>query len=341
VTGFEPGLLAVVHSAWHGDPVADLLAEVERSLATAGRDDVPAWSAAGVPLHQALVECNARFGELFLILDQFEEYFAYHPGDDVAGGFAVEFPAVVRDPRLRVNVLLSIREDALGALDRFSGRIPRLFERYLRVEHLSREAARTAIELPLIAYSRDREAGDATIEPGLAEAVVAELVEQQDRVQAPYLQMVMERLWQEERARGSGALRLATLHELGGAERIVAEHAAHALDALTRSEQATAARIFHFLVSPSGVKLALSIPDLAAYSGLPTSAVARVVEMLAGDVRILRRLPASLGQPADTPLYEIFHNALAEPILDWRRRHQARRGLAGRWRGALTRSPAP
>ena len=39
-------------------------------------------------------------------------------------------------PNLRVNVLLSIREDAWAKLDRFEGRIPQLFANYVRVEHL-------------------------------------------------------------------------------------------------------------------------------------------------------------------------------------------------------------
>ena len=49
------------------------------------------------------------------------------------------------------------------------------------------------------------------------------------RVEAPYLQLVLERLWEVEREQGSNALRAATLDELGGAERIVEEHLERAL----------------------------------------------------------------------------------------------------------------
>ena len=41
------------------------------------------------------------------------------------------------------------------------------------------------------------------------------------RIETPYLQLVMMRLWDEEMRVGSCSLRLETLHRLGGAERIV------------------------------------------------------------------------------------------------------------------------
>ena len=52
------------------------------------------------------------------------------------------------------------------------------------------------------------------------------------RVEAPYLQLVLERLWEVERERGSDVLRASTLAELGGAERIVEEHLERALAGL-------------------------------------------------------------------------------------------------------------
>ena len=52
-------------------------------------------------------------------------------------------------PDLRANFLISIREDSLAKLDRFKGRIPKLFDNYLRIDHLDREAAREAVVRPL------------------------------------------------------------------------------------------------------------------------------------------------------------------------------------------------
>ena len=80
-----------------------------------------------------------------MILDQAEEYFTYH-GD--AGGFERALAELVNRP-LRVNVLLSLREDTLARLDRLKGRIPNLFANVLRLDRLDRAAGRAAILRPL------------------------------------------------------------------------------------------------------------------------------------------------------------------------------------------------
>ncbi len=53
------------------------------------------------------------------------------------------------DGPLRVNVLLSLREDTLAALDRLKGAIPNLFANVLRLDRLDRAAGRAAIVRPL------------------------------------------------------------------------------------------------------------------------------------------------------------------------------------------------
>src|SRR4029453_1670429 len=88
-----------------------------------------------------------------------------------------------------------------------------------------------------------------------------------DRVEAPFLQLVMQRLWQVERERGSTVLRRETLEELGGAAQIVERHLELALSALADEERDVAARLFHHLVTPSGTKIAHGVDDLGRYAG--------------------------------------------------------------------------
>ena len=113
--------------------------------------------------------------DLLLVLDQFEEYFLYHGNEDGEGTFAVEFPRAVNRPDLRANFLISIREDSLAKLDRFQGRIPRLFDNYLRIEHLDRESARQAVVRPLEKFNELRK---------LAAAEGAERAESSSAVQS-------------------------------------------------------------------------------------------------------------------------------------------------------------
>ena len=52
----------------------------------------------------------------------------------------------------------------------------------------------------------------------------------------------MQRIWEVEREQGSTVLRISTLEQLGGPERIVGEHLERALGALSPEQKAIAAR---------------------------------------------------------------------------------------------------
>ena len=325
----SPELAVVPFSSW-SDPVDSL----RDAVLAAGADSSAAT------LEDAIAATSAAVGGyVLLILDQFEEYFVYHAdGND---GFDAELPRLVNRPDLRVHVLVSIREDALAKLDRFKGRIPSLFDNYLRLEHLSRVAARAAIEKPVEMFNEllPEDPHPVAIEPALVDAVLTDLeagrvvigesavgvgaardASAEARIETPYLQLVMSRLWLEEEATGSRVLRLETLERLGGAERIVRSHVDEAMAAFDEGEQDVAARIFHHLVTPSGMKIAHSVPDLAALAEQSEETLEPVLAKLAGPgVRILRPATPPLGGPGARG-FEIFHDVLAQAVLDWRAR---------------------
>ncbi len=340
-----PEFVVVVFSSWRDDPILALTARIQESvtqvLNVQTLEPVPPSRA----LAQTLQAWTERVGgDLLIILDQFEEYFLYHPQEDGEGTFAVEFPRAVNRPDLRVSFLISIREDALAKLDRFKGRIPNLFDNYLRIQHLDREAARAAIEKPLEQHNRLRGADDrqVSIEPALVEGVLDQVrtgqvvlgkggrgvvggeaspTSSEVQIEAPYLQLVMTRLWDEEMRTGSDILRLETLDRLEGSERIVRTHLDGVMSALPPSEQEAAARVFHHLVTPGGTKIAHTVPDLAEYSGLPQIQLTPMLDDLSGaGMRILRPVAPPLDQPL-APRYEIFHDVLGPAILDWRARY--------------------
>ena len=151
---------------------------------------------------------------LMIILDQFEEYSLYHPTDDDA--FAQEWPVAVGVRDLSVSFLVSLREDALASLDRFEGRLPNLFDNFRRMDHLTQEAARQAILLPVQEYNRRNRPNlnPITVEAELVEEVLKQVrtgevqlgssgrgqidANKSDRIETPYLQLVMTRLWSDE-----------------------------------------------------------------------------------------------------------------------------------------------
>jgi WD40 repeat protein len=92
---------------------------------------------------------------------------------------------------------------------------------------------------------------------------------------------------------------------------------------LSPRERDLAAGIFHYLVTPSGAKVAHALPDLADYAGVAPSELEPTLERLTyGSTRILRPVADESGRES-VPGYEIFHDVLAAPILDWRQRHVA------------------
>src|SRR5262249_29171715 len=89
---------------------------------------------------------------------------------------------------------------------------------------------------------------------------------------------------------------------------------------LNDQEQDVAARIFDYLVTPSGSKIAHTTGDLAAYTELPQPQLLGVLTRLAGEVRILRSVPPPPDQQRESA-YEIYHDVLARAILVWRANH--------------------
>ena len=177
------------------------------------------------------------------------------------------------------------------------------------------------------------------IEDGLVDDVLDQLTDQRrwspdaglaappadgEAVEPAFLQLVMKRLWELDAARRP-ALRLRTLDSLGGADAIVRGHLDSAMAALTRSQQATAAAAFGYLVTPSGAKIRYTAEDLARdYANRPVAEVRDVLETLAaGQARIIRKVPAPSGDP-EAQGYEIFDDVLAEAVRAWARRQTPR-----------------
>jgi hypothetical protein len=343
-----PRLAIMVFRAWQNAAFVsafknEVLRAARQSL---GNKDISVDLA--LPLDEFLLDCmRALHGTILVILDQFEEYFLYHPPSQAADGFDAEFARAVNRKEIDVNFLLSIREDGLSKLDRFQGRIPNLLSNTLRLEHLDREAAISAIRKPLDEYNRRLLDGQLPmrVEDELIEGLLEEVrtgkvslrqmgqgqvsarthdEPSETRIETPFLQMVLTRLWGEEIAVGSGVLRLSTLKQLGGAERVVRTHLDKEMDKLSPPERKIAARLFRFLVTPTGTKIALTPGDLISFAEVPTEQVKPVESLLTRlslpDVRILRSVAPPPDQP-DAQRYEIFHDVLAPAILDWRLRY--------------------
>ena len=294
-----------VFSSWSGDP----------------NDELPrALGSGGDGLEEALERRTADIdGTLLVILDQFEEFFQYHQGKPEGARFADDLARCVQRTDLRAHFLVSIREDAYSRLgDEFKGRLPNVYSNYLHLDDLDERGARAAIEEPL------RHNGGGSIEPALVDRVLGDVQRDSNghaRYEAAHLQYVLRRLWDEEAARGSAVLRLATLEQLGGSKAIFERHFDEAVAGLGSAEQDVLARAFRFLVTTAGTKRAETAADLADLAEVPLPVLERALEHLR-EVRVLTPVDAG-GQTR----YELAHDLLAEPALEWRREREKAREM--------------
>ena len=350
----RPSLAVAIVREWREAPLRRLAAAIHAAVVEAtGNDEIEPWDGAE-PLADRLREYAREVRTVLVVLDQFEEYFMYHPNEDGPGTLAGELPELLDDLDLRVNFLLGMREDALFRLDRFKGRIPDLFGNYLRLDYLERDAARVAINKPVDHYNATVRAGPPPVEVD-AEVVEAVLdgvragrlalhgsAEPSSdgaagtRVETPYLQLVMRQLWAVGTAGGAHQVTLRTLDSLGGAAAIVSNHLGQAMGQLSEADQAIAADVFRYLVTPSRTKIAHAAEDLAGFSGRPLEDVARVLRDLAdSDRRVLRAVPGTTK--GDPVRYELYHDVLAEAVHEWASRNQERRSVLLARRARLRR----
>ena len=335
-------LVPIVFSAWASDPRVALKRSI-RAVLESFRHRLASELPAGSLKDAIQAAAQLLRGELLIVLDQFEEYFLELNAAREHRLPAWDLARILKRTDGAARWLVCIRSEALGELDRFGGRLPALIDTQTSIAHLDRTAGREAIEAPIARWNElhSQRARQVSIDSGLIEAVLAGIALREaapqgtsageapptvqalgERIQAPYLQIVMARLWDAELNSESRALRLETLERLGGTRGILAEHLNAAMATLTPHEQSTAARALRPLVTLSNA----GVSQLAEYAELPEEDVRPVLEGLAREPRILRPIEGDAG-------YAIYNEALAQPILRWCKRWDSR--LRGR--GALKR----
>ncbi len=338
----SPGFVPVVFRSWNDDPLTGLIQAIatQTAASSAAADTTGRHAATGPPrgpLATALAEAiTALRTTVLVILDQFEEYLGSRRDPAQTSRFATELAECINSLELRAHFLIGIREDAYGKVgDFFGGRIVNPYEDYIHLGYLTKAAARAAITEPVRVYAESLPAGqEVRIEQGLADAVLAGVVKggdpagsgplgdrpgltvngDGDEIEAPFLQLVMDRLWDWEREHHSNTLRKDTLQlQLGGVKRIVRDHFDRALKALSTEDLKIATHMFKAMVTPSGTKLALSARDLAQSIESDETRIRAILQTL-GAQRIVRSVDPAPGSAEER--YEIFHDSFTAPIRD-------------------------
>ncbi len=289
-----------------------------------------------------MADWDAAIGsDVYVVLDQFEEYFLYHEGE-TAGPFEELAEIAPAAGDMRANFLIGIREDALAQLDAFKAQIPNLFANTLRLDRLDRRAGEAAIVGPIERYNRLCPASEPVSRSSRSSSTRSSTRSPPAAIDLGPLGPRRRRgrgrrgtdrgavppararatVGRRARARSPLASGSPRSRELGGAARIVEEHLERAMSMLSPEEQDAAAAMYNHLVTPSGTKIAHRAGDLARYASVDEAQAGTVLDRLARE-RIVRA-----GEDgAAGPRYEIFHDVLADAVLAWRTRHEADRRL--------------
>ncbi|SHN46231.1 hypothetical protein [Cryptosporangium aurantiacum] len=320
----------------------DALTEVRAAYEHRGWSPPPDMELADM-LHQYWLDNDER---TLVVIDQFEERLnAGTRHDDLYAAIA----KLVHQSSDSACILISIREDYLGALEPLMRRVPSLLNGSYRVPPLSRDSLREAIYGPL------RAAGALAADEELVELTLDELQGQEagahipgeQRFEPGYFQIVWSALWDAATARGAGRITVADYNNLGGAGKILADFTEGILANLEPFQAHMFWAISRYLVLPTGAKTALTIDDLLELlretdfltvelpghstiplshpqpgrwiASLPTAERQRLIRSVFGSLTASRSPLFQRVVRGTREEYELLHDLLGSILLDWRR----------------------
>jgi WD40 repeat protein len=287
---------------------------------------------------QEWAEC---VGNLFVVLDHFEDYLGCHPRIECEpDSFDFEFSNAISTRGLAINFLVAIRDDLLAGLDRYRRAMGNLYSNLVRLEPLAKDQAQEAILHPVYnAYNPQHEGVKVGIEAELVRAVLKSVsldgsrdqqaTSEPDALVGAYfdaggLQLAMKAVWEWETQNGSQTLRHATFDkELSGLLGIAARYVEERFSALTPRERHLAARILDHLVTPGGMGVAYQLSDLAKRVGVTETELKRVTEKLENEGMVIG---AASGKRLASVCYEMAHRVLTPAVLDSVQNYFAEKG---------------
>jgi WD40 repeat protein len=141
-----------VSQHWWQDPLTGLKEQLKEEIGISESNKLDLKKSSLIEILKTCSKEGVR--RLFIILDQFEDYFfqmSNSPGED---SFAKEFTEAVNNYELNVNFLISIREESVAKLDCFKRDIPNLLNNRLEIKPLKIESVREVITKPIYLYNQ-------------------------------------------------------------------------------------------------------------------------------------------------------------------------------------------
>jgi WD40 repeat protein len=239
-----------------------------------------------------------------LIFDQFEEVFILSDEDE-RKKLAFGLNEILKS-RLKINIILVIREEYFANLTEFESVIPALYGNRIRIERMNRASAKEAIIKPCRACN-------VGIGEGLADSIIEQLVWQSEGLELTWLQILMDRLYRTASGRDpeNPVINNEDLVNLGRIGNVLSNFLDEQLRLMPEGDLGEA--ILKTMISADGTKKLVNIDDIStALKVTGNSAGHNVIEgilMHLVNVRIIT-------DKNEEGFYELRHDAIAGRIYE-------------------------
>lgn len=243
---------------------------------------------------------------LYVILDQFEEFFAKYTLEEDRQLFILDLAECLNDATLNVRWVISITTDSFGQLGKFEPHIRNPFSNAQSLYLFNQQEAAAVIAKPAQRHGL-------SFEDGLLEQLLNDLDQNHDELTAPtQIQLVCAALYDDIKDKSTVFTR-ALYDQKGGAQGILHGYIGSVLrHDLPHEERAAAYKILEALVTSEKKRVIRGKIDLE--TALQGKGIAS--EMLESTLNHLvsRRLLRRLGDDAEHIQYEIVHDYLLREI---------------------------
>jgi WD40 repeat protein len=239
-----------------------------------------------------------------LIIDQLEEIFILSDEGE-REKLARGLNEILRS-RLKINIILIIREEYFANLTEFEAFIPGLYGNRTRIERMSKPAAREAIIKPC-------KVCNVGIEDGLADKIIDQLIWQSEGLELTWLQILMDRLYRTatDRDPENPVIKHEDLAKLGRIGNVLSDFLDEQLRMMPHGDMGEA--ILKTMISTDGTKKQVSLNDIA--DTLQTTWHAANHNLIEGIIRHFINVRI-VTEKDEQGYFELRHDAIAGRIYE-------------------------
>jgi len=239
-----------------------------------------------------------------LIFDQFEEVFILSDEEE-REKLARDLSEILKS-RLKINIILVIREEFFASLTEFETHIPGLYDNRTRIEKMSKSAAKRAITEPC-------KVCNVGIEENLADEILDQLIVQSDGLELTWLQVLMDKMYRiaVDRDPENPVIRHEDLASMGRMGNVLSEFLDEQLQQMSNGEQGEA--VLKTMISTDGTKKQLTQTEIS--ESLQTTGHDMDHKQIEEILRYFANVRIITDQD-EQGYFELRHDAIASRIYD-------------------------